>query len=578
MGQDHQHGHEHDHHHERQDAATADWADPSVPDSELSPGGLDRRRFLQRAGLLGAAVLAGGTAAARPAAAQAAEGPGRVPLLDDPRRQYGWFAGDHHIHTRFSPDAIYLVQQQAEKAVEYGLDWMVITDHGGPTHQKLSIDPTAAEIEAARATNDILIYQGVEWNIPAGEHATVFVAPGPGTVEVLKSFEGAYDGVILAANGEIARATENSPEAEAFAYEGLRYLAEQVAAGNAPDAVMLPNHVSRRGVDSPHELRTYRDTAPGIAVGMEGASGHQAAGIPEADRGLGDDRGFYGNTPNPDSFAGYPTEAYFTWGGFDYNVSKIGGLYDSLLAEGKRWCITATSDSHFNHLETFRRGGTEEEQTSAYWQTTGAYLPPVDTGVPSPAGDFWPGYYSTTLVGAASRDYLAIMEGLRASRTYAVHGGLVRGVDLRIATLGRSGSYGSTVGGRAQVARGGNVFVSIAVDLANSPNFNGDVPRLAKVDLIAGPITGASADLDRQEAPGTAVIESFEVSRLDRRRGRAVFRHVFRNVRGSFFLRLRGSDGNQVDQFGNPTIDVSGDDDPWADLWFYSSGAFVEVV
>ena len=458
---------------------------------------------------------------ALPAAAQPATPQDALPAYDNPRQQYRYLAGDHHIHTKYSPDAVYEVAQQAEKAKEYGLDWMVITDHGGPTHQRLSIDPTSEDIIAAREQVDLLIYQGVEWNIPAGEHATVFLTPGGADREVLKAFELGYAGAILAAAGAIPGATTNSPAVEEYAYQGLRYLYEQIQAGAIGDAVMLPNHVSRRGLDSPHELRGYRDAAPGIAVGMEGAPGHQAAGISVAEGGVGDDRGFFGNAANAESFPGYSPESYFTFGGFDYNVSEVGGLWDSMLAEGKRWCITTTSDSHFNHLETFVRGGTPEQQESAYWQTTGQYLPPVDTGVPTPAGDFWPGFYSQTLVAATANDYDAVIKGLREGRTYAIHGGLVRGVDLRVNAVGLSDRFGSTVGGRSRARRGRNVRVTIKLDLATTPNFNGDVPQLAKVDLIAGPVTGPVADLDTQTAPGTQVVETFEISEQDRRRGAA---------------------------------------------------------
>jgi hypothetical protein len=122
------------------------------------------------------------------------------------------------------------------------------------------------------------------------------------------------------------------------------------------DALMLANHPARQGVDSPHEIRGWRDTAPRVAVGMEGAPGHQAAGIPKPER-PGAGRGFYDNTPNPArAFAGYPPESYRTFGGFDWMTSTVGGLWDSLLAEGKPWWISANSDSHTTYLDTTVRG------------------------------------------------------------------------------------------------------------------------------------------------------------------------------------------------------------------------------
>ena len=40
------------------------------------------------------------------------------------------------------------------------------------------------------------MFQGLEWNIPAAEHGTVFVHPGRNEVAVLKEFENAFDGVV----------------------------------------------------------------------------------------------------------------------------------------------------------------------------------------------------------------------------------------------------------------------------------------------------------------------------------------------------------------------------------------------
>ena len=50
--------------------------------------------------------------------------------------------------------------------------------------------------------------------------------------------------------------------------------------------VVIANHPSRTataygvyGLVSPHELRDWNDAAPNVAVGMEGAPGHQASGL-----------------------------------------------------------------------------------------------------------------------------------------------------------------------------------------------------------------------------------------------------------------------------------------------------------
>ena len=114
--------------------------------------------------------------------------------------------------------------------------------------------------------------------------------------------------------------------------------------------MFFANHPARKGLDSPHEIRGWRERQPRIALGMEGAPGHQAAGMP-APIGAGSGRGFYDNSPTADSFAGYPLESYLTWGGYDWMTSTVGGLWDSLLAEGRPWWITANSDSHTVYLD-----------------------------------------------------------------------------------------------------------------------------------------------------------------------------------------------------------------------------------
>jgi hypothetical protein len=571
----HDHGRESHDHHREAGPVEGSWRDPD-DDRPLS---IARRQFLVGLGLAaGGSVVAGAlpAAAATPAAAPAARPVGA------PVNPWGggerWYAGDHHIHTKYSPDAQYEVATQVANARKNGLDWMVITDHGGVAHQKFSIDQVTPDIERARKANrDILVYQGLEWNIPGAEHATVFLPPGRNTVEILRAFEAAFDGAVLSTpvsaggKGSIVRAT--SADGEPYALDALRYLAKEVSAGRTEIALMLANHPARRGVDAPHELRGWRDAAPHVAIGMEGAPGHQAGGVPTSAGGAGGGRGYYDFAPGPDSFPGYnPTAAenpYRTYGGFDWMTAKVGGLWDSLLAEGRPWWITSTSDSHQVFRDTFTPGTQDHN-------STGSRGAPVDSGTPHPYGDFWPGYYSSTIVGASSRDYPAIMRGMQAGKVLAVHGGLIDGLDLRVRATSGGDARGVTIGGRTFVRRGGDVEVVIDVQLAGGPNHSGATPRLAKIDLIAGSVTGPAADKDTLSASGTTVVQSFDVPRGAGRR--VQFTHVFRKVDGPFYLRVRGSDGNRLTSDGGPVMDVLGDADPWSDLWFYANPVFVDVV
>ncbi|QNG35249.1 histidinol-phosphatase [Geodermatophilaceae bacterium NBWT11] len=572
MTHDHAHPHTHPHTHDHTHAEGS-WRDPEA-DDRLS---VSRRAFLAGAAVVAgaAAGLGGAVAGAGPAQATPPRpGPGGRPTPVNPWRGNARFlAGDHHVHTQFSPDAQYEVETQVSKAAEYGLDWVVVTDHGSVAHQKFSIDQVTPRIEASRqAHRDVLVYQGLEWNIPGAEHATVFLPPGRNTVDILRAFELAYDGSILQSTGRVTRAT--SGDGEPFAVQALQYLDQQVLARRTEIALMFANHPARRGIDSPHEIRAWRDAAPSVAVGMEGAPGHQAAGIPTAAGGPGKGRGFYEASPGEDSFPGYAPTAtenpYRTYGGFDWMTAKVGGLWDSLLAEGKPWWVTSTSDSHQVWQDTRVPGSSD-------YATTGTRGTPVDTGRPiSTYGDFWPGQYSSTLVVAQRPAYLDVMRGLQSGQVVAVHGRLIEGLDVRVrATRGDGDARGVTLGGRTWVRRGGSVTVDVVVDRAAGPNASGQVPQLATVDLISGPVTGAAADRDTLSAPQTTVVETWDVQA---RRGKVRLSHTFSNVQQGFYLRLRGSDGNQLDAAGNPVMDVAGNEDPFADLWFYANPVFVDVL
>ncbi len=558
-GTHHDHGHGHHHHdHEGSDGAAAPFSDVSVPDAALSPGDLSRRRFLQATGILGLAVGATVAGPARPAAAAPRSGRGGGGRL-------AWLNGDHHIHTQYSPDGLYRVATQVEQARANGVDWMVITDHGSVAHARIGVDLVNPDIVAARrAHRDMLVFQGLEWNIPAAEHGTVFVAPNANEVAVLKEFENQFDGVV---RGTSASSAAN----EAEAVRGIQWLGQQMTGGRTPNALFLANHPARNGLDSPHEIRGWRDADPRIAIGFEGAPGHQAAGIPTPD-GPGEARGYYGNDPGANSWPGYPLESYRTFGGFDWMTATVGGVWDSLLAEGKPWWITANSDSHSIHRDSLVRPPGQD--TRAWFDANGRYGDPVDSGVPDPTrGDFWPGYYSRTWVGADRRDYGAVMDGLRAGRAFVVHGDLVDMVEVTV--RGDRGDHAPcTLGEQLRVQRGDDVRVQIRITPRRRPNANGDVPVLRRVDLITGAVTGAAADRDAQSAPETRVAQSFEVGRD----GRIVLEHVIRRVDRSFYLRLRGTDGN-VSAPGSiePRQDPVGNSDPWSDLWFYSNPVFVTV-
>ncbi len=109
---------------------------------DSQPAGSPRRTFLRGAGLAGAGVATAGILGAP--AAEASR----------PRRGgYLWLAGDHHLHSQYSNDAMYRVDDQVQRAIDHGLDWMVITDHGNTAFSSYSVPMVAADVQAARRAN-----------------------------------------------------------------------------------------------------------------------------------------------------------------------------------------------------------------------------------------------------------------------------------------------------------------------------------------------------------------------------------------------------------------------------------------
>lgn len=496
-----------------------------------------RRRFLQGASALGVAgVLGTGRASAS--------------------ARYHWLSGDHHTHTQYSYDGMYTIEQQIRGALRHGTDWLVITDHGHASHEAHSVEATAVDIRRAQQKfPQLLLWQGMEWNVPGAEHATLFFEDCHDEAGVLRDFERQFDWRL---NG----AEASNPANERKALDAIRFLQAKIRNGTMKSALVFVNHPMRNGRVAPYELRNMRDLAPDIVVGMEGAPGAQGDGDPL--RGPGGYRGGYANSPGSNSYAPYPAEAYRTYGGFDWMTAKVGGVWDSLLAEGLGWWITSNSDSHFNSRDTIVR----VTEPSNQFDLTGKHLDPVDSGPPQaspPYVDFFPCEFSRTVVGATRRTRGAVMEGLRAGRAWVSHGGLVD--DLQFTVVGTGGC--ETMGGRLRVRRGSDVTVLVKVRLATRPNSAGFIPRLRRLDLIKGAVTGRSSS-ETLSTPHVKVERSYEP-----RWHYAVFTHTFRNVREAFYLRLRGTDGNRG--AFEPQADTPGAANPWEDLWCYTNPIFVEV-
>ena len=454
---------------------------------------------------------------------------------DAPRE---WLAGDHHIHSEFSADyqvdpanptgiptplfgkdGRYSIRKNAEMAGRFGLSWMVSTDHGGPNHSQINHDIAyPALVESRAAVPEVLQFFGMEFDTPNGDHSSLII-PRSNT-ERLQLYE-----------IERGYSRRDPHPADPARDEPDRMIAALNAMKTQPlPPVLLANHPSRSAPEAgkygrydPAEFRNWNDAAPNVAVGMEGAPGHQAGAInPDGNLDPEGRRGGYRKVP--------------TMGGFDPMTARLGGLWDSMLAEGRRWWITATSDSH------------------RHWREGGS--------------DFWPGEYSKTYV-LARRDHADIIDGLRHGRIFVTTGDLVSAVDVKV-TGSRSHGNGAGIGEELLIRAGEDVTVEIRIRDPQAANSAGQMPQVARVDLIAGTVTGPVADRSVDRAPETKVLRRFTSADWRREGETLIMRHRLSKLQQPLYLRVRGTSTAEME----PSEDPAGEN-PWSDLWFYANPIFV---
>ncbi len=453
------------------------------------------------------------------------------PDAGDGRR---WLAGDHHVHSRFSAryapdpaapgvppipqlggDGNHTIIQNAEAAHRHGLSWMVSTDHGGPLHARVNAEQAWPKVLLARArVPGLILFYGMEFDTPGAEHTSLIIPQSAHEREDLLHIEGRY--------GRREPWPEDpARDTEAFMLDALRDMARM-----EPRPVMVTNHPSRSatglgdyGEVRPHQLRDWSEVTPRVVIGMEGAPGHQADGL-FAD-GRADPAGSRG------IYRRYPT-----MGGFDQMTARLGGVWDSLLGEGRRWWITATSDSH-THLS---EGG----------------------------DDFWPGEYAKTWV-MARPDGGDILDGLREGRIFVTTGDLISELDMTVSSGGRT----ATIGG-ALAAGGEDILVTIRVRDPQAANAGGRRPSVDHIDLIIGEVTAPGTDRDADSNPTTRVERRFTAADWTVEGEILTMTHRLPKTTTGRYVRVRGTNGTETE----PRVDTPGED-PWSDLWFYGNPVFL---
>jgi hypothetical protein len=455
-------------------------------------------------------------------------------VTSDATSQEQWLAGDHHVHSEYSVSwnrevdppvatigrhGVYAIAKNARMARRYGLAWMVTTDHGGRHHAKINLEQAYPSIlEARRAVPKVIQYFGFELNAPGADHASVIMPHTSDEAERIYELESRFDKIDADPDDPGADTVERMVEALSVMKE------------ISPPPVVIANHPSRYAMDGevygrtrPADLRAWNDSAPDVAVGMVGTPGRQAAPL-KPDGSIRDDRP-RGN------YRGQPT-----YGGFDRMTAELGGFWDSMLGEGRRWWITANSDSHRNWAE----GGM----------------------------DFWPGEYSKTFV-YAERDHDSILEALRAGRVFVATGDLISELYVSATTgVGETADIGGTLG----LGAGEDVTIIIRVRDPDSKNAHDDSPTVNRVDLIRGHYYEAGSEVDRNDNPSAGVIRRFGAKDWSRDGEFLKMTMQLENIDRDFYIRVRGTNTDQLE----PDPDSAGED-PWDDLWFYSNPLFVEV-
>jgi hypothetical protein len=92
------------------------------------------------------------------------------------------------------------------------------------------------------------------------------------------------------------------------------------------------------------------------------------------------------------------------------------------------------------------------------------------------------------------------------------------------------------------------------------------------VDLIVGEVTGPVTDRTKDTNATTRVVRRFAAGNWKRYGEWLTMTHTLRGVHHSSYVRVRGTNTNEVE----PALDPHGEN-PWADLWFYSNPIFLEV-
>lgn len=475
-----------------------------------------------------------------------------------------WMTGEYHAHTYESNDAQESLKSVLDAAFEQnGFDWMALADHlrvsdrddegvnipGGsiPMSQGI-VDYQNEKIKKLQAEGKYagkIIFSGFEWDMPQYDHAAVgIVTDQPGSAEALKAinqFEYLFTNRDVSMFDPADVAEWSAADTRAFSTKEDTRTAMKWLSSHYPDSYVLINHPSRKNGTSSElkieDIRDFNDIDPNLVFGFEGMLGNQ----------MSSDRG---ETPE-------------TYGGTDVKVAQLGGMWDALLGEGRRFWNFANSDFHFK---------TKNDQFSS---------------------GYWPGEYSKNYTWVDGSDINAVVDGMRSGKSFSVFGDLINALEFNVSGDGQE----EEMGGELDVKQGDDLEFTIRFKSPQQNN-NGDAVKVDHVDLISGEVNGKvdprSPEYTKATNDTTKVLKRFtsEDWTTDAE-GYNVIKYQVGAADKDRYFRLRGTNlgtdvaGETVN--GEPQIDPKNNTVDnltrfeeinarnYSDMWFYSNPIFVDV-
>jgi len=525
-----------------------------------------------------------------------------------------YVTGDFHQHTTYT-DGSYTMGHMMDKNAYYGLDWWANSEHGGgwprwgivsglDLRTEVVWSATGIELKGNNLTGsnmwrwqsltewsfrDVQLYrrvypnkliiQAYEMNVPGHEHASLgiignqFHAISP-DVTALAQFEYLFDATDgddsqpLGVTGTKIMTNNHGKAVAAAAWLQANYKTQSWFIPAHPERFRYPSGTPNYEGWNIEHFRDMNNAAPDVFFGFESFPGHQASGKRAE---YHKDRGIYGSY------------GICTYGGCGWMSAKVGGLWDALLSEGRRFWLFASSDCHL--------------VTNADGSFANA--------------DFYPGEYQKTYTFVTEKNNpQAVVDGLRSGNSWVVSGDLIDELELKIGN--------ATMGEYFRTPADGTATITVRVHNPQAPNHNTysayTIPQLDHFDIIEGivgekatppaivpedGITGYSNEYKKDDVATTKVIARFGKTAagndlngipttLWTNEGNGYYSASFQiNVpEGQMkYYRLRGSNialntSNEMDACGNPLPDtlMGGGTNTAAlafdDLWFYSNPVY----